>query len=776
MGVTRRDFLKASAAATAFAAVGASALNPLKAGVAEAAEDGIKWDKAPCRYCGVGCSVLVGVKGGKIVATKGDPASPVNRGLNCIKGYFLSKALYGKDRLTTPLIRKNGKMVPASWDEALDLIASKFKDSIAKNGPNSVAMYGSGQWTVLEGYTAVKLFKGGIGTNNVDPNARLCMASAVGAFMNTFGSDEPMGCYDDLDLGDTYILWGANMAEAHPVLYSRLIDNRLKHPNVKIIDLGTRWTRTSQQADQYIPFKPHGDLAALNAIAHVILRDNLYDQAFIDKNTVFKRGTENAPYGLKDKETFDDVAKPLTFDQYKELMKPMTPEWAEKICGIPAKKLVELAHIYGDRTRKVNSLWTMGVNQHARGTWVNNLIYNLHLLTGKIGKPGENPLSLTGQPSACGTAREVGTFGHRLPADMVVMNPKHREITEKIWGVPAGRISPKPGPHATEMFRAVDRGDIKCIWIQCTNPYQSLPNLNRYRKAGNEPGTYAKKNDAFIVVSDIYPTRSTEMADVILPSSSWVEKEGVFGNTERRTQHWFKMVEPPGQAKNDTWQVIELAKRLGHGDLFPYKNFDKEMFEEYRQFTIGTGKDLAPYETYYKVRGLRWPVINGKETRWRYAEGHDAKVTKGAGVEFYKAPNKKASIWFRPYEPPAESPDKDYPLWLCTGRLLEHWHTATMTGRVPELKRAMPEAVIEIHPEDAKGLGIKSRDKVRVSSRRGSIVMTAELNGRGKPEKGSTFVAFFDETKMINELCIDAFCPISKEPDYKKCAIKIQKV
>jgi nitrate reductase (cytochrome) len=769
MELTRRDFLKASAAAAAFAAAGVPGMAPR---LAEAADDrGIKWGKAPCRYCGVGCCVLVGVKDGKIVATKGDPAGPVNKGLNCIKGYFLSKALYGKDRLTYPMIRKGKKMVRASWDETLNLIASKYKEAISSHGPDSVGIYGSGQWTVFEGYTASKLFKGGIGTNNVEPNARLCMASAVVAYMNTFGSDEPMGCYDDLDLGDTYILWGANMAEAHPILFSRLIDNKQKNPKVRIIDIATRRTRTTQMADEYIPMTPQGDLAALNAIAHVILRDKLYDEGFVRQHVAFKRGTENQPYGLKDKEAPKEEPKPLTFEEYKELMQSMTPEWAEKLCGIPAKTIEKLAHLYSDKSRKVNSLWTMGVNQHVRGVWVNNLIYNIHLLTGKIGKQGENPLSLTGQPSACGTAREVGTFAHRLPADMVVMNEAHRKKTADIWGIDPKKISPKMGLHTIEMFRAVDRGELKCLWIQCTNPFQSIPNLNRYRKAANSRKT-------FIVVSDIYPTVSTQVADVILPSASWVEKEGVFGNTERRTQHWFKMINPPGEAKEDTWQLIEFAKRLGLGHLFPYseKGFYKEMWEEYRKFTIGTGKDLAPYETYHKVRGLRWPVkSNGQETRWRYVDFDDPYVKKGEGLKFYKAAGNKATIWFRPYEAAAESPDKEYPFWYCTGRLLEHWHTATMTGRVPELKRAMPGATLEMHPDDAQRLGIKNRDKVKISSRRGSIVLPVELNGRGKPEKGNVFTTFFDETKLINELCIDAFDPLSKEPDFKKCAVRIEK-
>lgn len=768
MELSRRDFLKASAAAAAFAAAGASVLNPK---VSEAADAEIRWGKAPCRFCGTGCGVLVGVKGGRVVATKGDPAAPVNKGLNCIKGYFLSKILYGKDRLTKPLIRKGDRMVEASWDEAMTLIASKFKESIAKHGPDSVAIYGSGQWTVFEGYAALKLFKGGIGTNNIEPNARLCMASAVTGFMTTFASDEPMGCYDDLDLGDTYFLWGANMAECHPVLFSRLIDNRLRNPNVKIIDFGTRRTRTSQMADQYIKFNPQTDLAIMNALAHVIIRDKLYDQSFIKNHVVFKRGKEKIGYGLEDKFKFADEPKPISFEEYQAFLKPYTPEYVAKLSGVPASKIVELAHLYADKNRKVNSLWTMGFNQHTRGTWANNLVYNLHLLTGKICRPGENPMSLTGQPSACGTTREVGTFTHRLPADMLVSNAEHREKAAKIWGIDPSKIPAKPTYNATEMFRALDRGDIKVFWVQVTNPFQSLPNLSRYRKG-------ARKGDGrFVIVSDIYPTRSTEVADVILPSASWVEKEGIFGNAERRTQQWFKMVEPPGEARNDLWQTIELARRLGYGSLFPYKYPEKEIWEEYRKFGEGQGKDLAPYEAYSKARGLRWPVVNGKETRYRYAEGHDPYVKAGEGVKFYKnkADHYKAVIWARPYEPAPEVPDRQFPFWLCTGRVLEHWHTGTMTGRVPEIKRAYPAAVCEMHPDDAKRMGIKNLQKVKITSRRGSIILPVDLNGRGKAEKGNIFVAFFDENKLINELCIDAYCPISGEPDYKKCAVKIEK-
>jgi len=440
---------------------------------------------------------------------------------------------------------------------------------------------------------------------------------------------------------------------------------------------------------------------------------------------------------------------------------------------VPAKTVEELARLYADPGRKVCSLWTMGLNQHTRGTWVNNLLYNLHLLTGKIAKPGEGPFSLTGQPSACGTAREVGTFAHRLPADMVVMNPEHRAIAAKIWNVPVEKIPPKPGFHATEMLRALDRGDIRFLWVQCNNPFQAAPNVDRFRKGARKPGR-------FVVVSEAYPTRSTEVADLILPTAMWVEKEGMFGNAERRTQHWFKLADAPGEAKEDLWQIVEVARRLGLGSLFDYPqgtSLHQALFEEYRRFTLGAGKDLAPYEVYQKERGVIWPYVDGKSVPWRYNEAYDPYVRKGKGIDFYKAKKNdfRAVIWARPYEPAAEVPDADFPFWLSTGRVLEHWHTGSMTQRVPELHRAVPEAVCELNPEDARRLGIRNRDRIRLTTRRGSLEIKASVGERGVPGAGSVFVPFFDEERMINALTLDAFCPISKEPDYKKCAVRVEK-
>ncbi len=769
-GIKRRDFIKGISSVAVLSLLP----TPVMAFDKRTFESYFGWDKAPCRFCGVGCGVMVHVKDGKIAAVVGDEQNPVNKGLLCIKGYSLPGILYGEDRLTSPLVRKGDRLVKASLDEALSLIASKFKQTLDKYGPESIAMYGSGQWTITDGYAALKWFKGGMSSNNIESNARLCMASAVTGFMTTFGSDEPMGCYDDFDLCDAIVLWGNNMAEMHPVLFSRILEHKRQNPNVKIIDIGTRQTPTTQFCDLFVEFIPQSDLAIANGIANLIIKRNQYDPDFIKKHVVLKKGKENIGYGLEDKFKFKDEAQKAGFEEYVKFLEQYTPENVSRISGVPEEKLEQLSDIYGNPKIKVLSLWCMGANQHTRGTWINNLIYNLHLLTGKIGKPGSTPFSLTGQPSACGTVREVGTLAHRLPADMVVTNPEHRAIASRIWNIPVERINEKPGYHTVEMFRALDRGDIKAMWIQVTNPLVTMPNLNRYRKA-------ALKEERFIVVSDVYPTPTTEIADVVLPSAMWVEREGFFGNSERRTQHWKRMVEPPVRdCLPDDWQIIEVAKRMGYGKLFPYnkKTYVRELYEEYRQFTIGTGKDVAEYDDLLVNRGLRWPVVNGKETPWRYVEGYDPYVKSGEGLKFYKnkADEGKAVIWLRPYEPPPEIPDEQYPFWLCTGRVLEHWHTGSMTRRVPQLHRAVPESYVEINPDDARLLGINDGGMVKLTSRRGELVLSCKFNGKGKVPKGSVFVPFFDENKLVNNLTLDAYCPISAQPDYKKCAVRVERV
>jgi len=748
--------------------------------VSRAEVEGLTWSKAPCRFCGTGCGVEVGVEDGKVLAVRGDEASPVNRGLLCVKGYHLPGILYGKDRLTSPLRRKaDGRgWEKISWDDALDLIAEKFQETLDSDGPEAVSMYGSGQWTVFDGYAATKWFRGGLKSNNLEPNARLCMASAVMGFMTQFQSDEPMGCYEDFEAGDDFIMWGNNMAEMHPVLFSRILENQRKNPSVRIIDIATRWTDTSEYADAFLQMQPGSDLALANGILHLIIENGKVDEAFVNENVVFKRGIEDLNeigYGCfgdqAESYKFKDVAKDSSLEELKTFLADYTPDKVSELTGLSEDQIHMLADIYGDPNRGTVSLWCMGVNQHVRGTWMNNLINDLHLITGKISRPGNNPLSLTGQPSACGTAREVGTLSNRLPADMLVTVPEHREKAEKIWGLEPGTIPEKPGYHTVDLFRALARGDVKTMWIQVTNPWVSLPNLTRFER---KPG-----DGRFIVVSDIYPTPTTEIADLVLPSAAWVEREGVFGNTERRTQQWNKAVEPPGEAKEDAWQIIEVAKRMGMGDLFNYSedNWHEEMFEEYRQFGLGIGKDLASYEQLKQERGLRWPVVDGKETPYRYAAGYDPYVTKSEGVHFYKAKKfgEKAALWLRPYHPPAEVPDDEYPYWMSTGRVLEHWHTGSMTRRVKELHQAVPAAYVEVNRADADRLGVETGTKVNVISRRGTLTLPAVVDGRGQPPIGSLFIPFFDEAKLANVLTLDAMDCISKEPDYKKCAVRLEK-
>jgi nitrate reductase NapA len=457
----------------------------------------------------------------------------------------------------------------------------------------------------------------------------------------------------------------------------------------------------------------------------------------------------------------------------------------------------------------------MGFNQHTRGVWCNNLIYNIHLLTGKISTPGNSPFSLTGQPSACGTAREVGTFSHRLPADMVVKNPKHRARAEEIWKLPKGTIVAKPGFHAVLHNRKMKDGDMNVYWVQCNNNMQAAANIN-------EEAYPAYRNpENFIIVSDPYPTVTAQAADLLLPTAMWVEKEGAYGNAERRTQTWYQMIDPPGESRSDMWQVVEFSKRFttdevwpaelleaspehkgktlfevlfanGNVDKFPLseispdhanqesKDFgfyiQKGLFEEYATFGRGKAHDLAPYEVYHQTRGLRWPVVDGKETLWRFKEGSDPYVKPGSGWDFYGKPDGKAIIFALPYEPAAESPDEEYDLWLSTGRVLEHWHSGSMTRRVPELHRAMPSALVYVHPDDALERGMRRGDAVKIVSRRGEVITRVETRGRNKPPKGLVFMPWFDASRLINKVTLDATDPLSKQTDYKKCAVKLVKV
>ncbi len=929
MSISRRDFLKTAAATTAASAVGISVPNSLKAASNEA-QKSWRWDKAVCRFCGTGCGIMVATKQGKIVAVKGDPAAPVNRGLNCIKGYFNAKIMYGADRLKQPLLRTNakgefdkkGKFRPVSWERAFDEMEKHIKKALKEKGPEGVANFASGQYTIMEGYAAQKLMKGGFRSNAIDPNARHCMASAVVGFYQTFGIDEPSGCYDDIELTDTIVSWGANMAEMHPILWSRVSDRKLTNPEkVKVVNISTYTNRTSDLADIEIIFSPQTDLALWNYLAREIVYNypEAIDKEFIEKHIVFAASPVNMGYGmlregekalkdgLYDKKEMETVSKEMqkviskkeapalvpygykegevmknnpaglkhweiSFEEYKKFLEPYTLDYVAKISkGDPneslesfKKKLQALAKLYVEKNRKVVSFWTMGMNQHTRGTWVNTLAYNVHFLLGKQAKPGSGAFSLTGQPSACGTAREVGTFCHRLPADMMVANPKHREITEKGWKIPAKTLNPVGNQHIMKIHRDIEEGVVKFAWISVCNPYQDTANANHWIKA-------AREMDNFIVCSDGYPGISAKVADLILPTAMIYEKWGAYGNAERRTQHWKQQVLPVGESMSDTWQWVELSKRfkvkdvwgestLRNGKKLPsvieeakkmgynenttmydilfankraksYKaddpimgDFDntevlgdsrnikgsdgkvwkgygffiqKYLFEEYADFGRGHAHDLADFDTYQRVRGLKWPVVDGKETQWRFNAKYDPYARKAdtgdfafygplakalpqgdlRGIKDKKKkplPN-KAKIFARPYMDPPEMPDSEYPLWLCTGRVLEHWHSGTMTMRVPELYRAVPEALCYMHKNDAKKLGLKQGEFAWVESRRGKIKARVETRGRNRTPEGLIYVPWFDERVFINKVCLDATCPMSKQTDFKKCAVKVYK-
>ncbi|MBU1664852.1 MAG: nitrate reductase catalytic subunit NapA, partial [Gammaproteobacteria bacterium] len=750
--------------------------------------------------------------------------------------------------------------------------------------------------------------------NNIDPNARHCMASAVVAFMQTFGIDEPQGNYDDIEHTDTAVLWGANMAEMHPILWSRITDRRLTHSKMKVVNLSVYGNMSSDIADLEIIFSPSGDLAIQNYIAREIVKRDAIDHDFVKKHTQFATGPYDIGYGFRPKnadkfasaaemeivkneqshviDKWEAIAQrkkegdvveqkntgsamkdwAISFDDFKAALEPYTLDFVAEVAkGDPDEsmadfkaKLQQLADLYCEKDRKVVSYWTMGFNQHQRGSWVNEQAYMNHLLTGRQCKPGNGAFSLTGQPSACGTAREVGTFAHRLPSDMVVMNPKHRAITEGVWKLPAKTINPQMGSHFVKIMRDLEDGGILFSWTQVNNPWQNTANVNHWIKG-------AREMNNFIVVADAYPGVSAKVADLILPAAMINEKWGAYGNAERRTQVWRQQILPPGQARGDLWMTLELSKRFklkdvwgeqkipglkapgfedgklpsvldeavkmgytpestlydvlfatpenkkykwpdnavasGHGnhiaDLLKDGWFpEKALFEEYRQFGVGHGHDLAPFDVYHgaRVRGLKWPVVekDGKwvETQWRNNEQYDPYVKAGSGFDFYgnngqkmmtgdldknSGPDKtvdisgKAKIYFRPYASPVEKPDANYDLWLCTGRVLEHWHSGTMTRRVPELHRAVPSAVCWIHPKDAEAKGLKRNDLVWIESRRGKVKVRLETGGRNRMPRGMVYVPWFDEGVLINKVTLDATCPLSKETDYKKCSVKIYK-
>lgn len=749
MKISRREFIKSLAAATAFSVLGVP-------GMGLAVGDSTRWVKGVCRYCGTGCGVLIGVENGKAVAVKGDPNNH-NNGLLCLKGAMLIPVIYSKERITEPMIRRNGKASPlekVSWDEAMEFAVAGFSKALAENGPDGVAYYGSGQALTEESYLANKLWKAGFRTNNVDGNPRLCMASAVGGYTTTFGKDEPMGTYHDIDNASCFFIIGSNTSEAHPVLFRRIARRKQQSPDVTVIVADPRRTNTSRIADIHLTFTAGTDLALLNGMAHVIIREEMDDYRFHSKYVVFK-----------DKDGNDQ-----SFEDYKTFLADYTPEKVASITGIPAADVEKVAKIFAQSSATL-SLWCMGINQRSAGVWANNLIHNLHLITGHIGRPGASPLSLTGQPNACGGVRDTGSLSHLLPAGRVIANEKHRNEIEDFWDVPRGTIQPKPGHHTIALFEAMADERVKAVFIHCTNPAHTLPHLNKHTKGLEK---------AFIAQTECFISAETlKYADVVFPAAFWCETDGVYGCTERRYSLTEQAIEPMGNCRPVIHILMEFAKRMGLSpELFPYQNAS-DIWEEWRTLSKGT-----PYNFYgitrerlKKESGIIWPCPTEDHpgTLLRYVRGEDPLVPANHPDKmfFYGQPNGKAVVFFRPHKPPFEPADAEYPFILTTGRVIDHWHTATMTGQVPELQKAYPSAFVEINPEDAKELSIKNGDQVMLETRRDTMVFPARVTDTCMP--GLVFCPFFDKNKLVNRLFHDAVDAISKEPEYKICATKVYK-
>lgn len=791
--MTRRKLLQLSGAGAGSYLLGVSGANLLLTDQTLYADETTEpdvWNKGICRYCGTGCGVEIGTRAGKVVAIRGNKDYPVNKGVLCLKGLSLMYVVHSEERALSPYVKRNGQYVKTPIDEALDLVAGKIKETVAEHGPDSVALYVGAQCFTEEMYLGNKLFKGLIGTNNVESNARLCMASAVTGFMTTFGLDEPPGAYSDIENSDCFFLIGSNLAEQHPIIFGRILKRKAQNKNFKLIVADPRFTPTAAHADLWLPFYPGTDLALLNSFAFVMVNENLVDRGFIDKHTKFVEG--GGPWGAEQE---------LSFEQYTAFLDDYKPQDVENLTGVGKDKIVRAARLFATAANTM-SFWTMGLNQRKWGTWANNLVYNLHLLTGKICRPGSTALSMTGQPNACGGAREQGMLCHVLPGHRSVKNPTHRQEMEDIWKIPRGSISANPGFHTMKMFDELGDGKIKLIWIVCSNPAQTLPNLEKYLQ---------KFKKAFVIVQDIFPPsqvrrdafphRTAELADIFLPSAFWIEKGGVFGNTERRSSLTEKALDAPAGLKSDGDLFIEVAKRMGYAEHFQYANTES-VWDEYRASTKGTDLDLsgASYSFLRKNGSAQWPILSETEgdskKRYQYPEDKYLRHLVEAGqverpedgICFYGFPDGRARIFKRPHRDPGEKPDSEYPFYLTTGRVVHHWHSGTMTMRVPWLKKMVPNSFVEMNVQDAKKMGICNNDKVRLRSRRGSIVLDAKVvdtqDGRLKgiaerasiPMPGVVFVPFFDARKLINVVTMDAFDDMSKEPEYKICAVQIEKV
>ncbi|WP_421940417.1 molybdopterin-dependent oxidoreductase [Pedobacter sp.] len=690
-----------------------------------------------CCYCGTGCGILVSKDKKGVVSLEGDADHPVNKGMLCSKGMNLHHTANDtSDRLLFPQMRFNRNMPlqKVNWDTALERTAAVFKTFINKYGPDSVAFYMSGQCLTEEYYVVNKLMKGFIGSNNIDTNSRLCMSSAVVGYKMALGEDSVPICYEDIELADCFMVTGANPAWCHPIIWRRVEAHKSANPNVKIIVIDPRKTDTCSVADLHLQLNPGTDITLNNAIGRILIEQGNIDYAFVEHHTE-------------------------GYERYKQSVFERSIDEAAQICGVPARD-IELAAEYIAASKGFLTMWTMGLNQSAVGVNKNLSLINLNLITGHIGKPGSGPFSLTGQPNAMG-GREVGGLSNLLPAHRVLNNPAHRAEVEKFWG--GGSIAAQPGLTATEMFEALESGKLKAIWIMCTNPLVSLPDVRKAEKA--------LRKAKYVVVQDISNKPETlAYADVILPAATWLEKEGTMTNSERRISHLSKVIDAPGEALPDREIICRFAQKMGYQG-FDFEN-DEAVYKEHAALTAGTNIDVS---------GVDYSVLKSRKTvQWPYPKTGAATETKRlfTDKQFY-TPSSKAILHPVADQNTSETIDDDYPLVLTTGRIRDQWHTMSKTGKVNKLNRHIPKAMLEIHPDDAFLLSIKEDDVVEVKSRRGEVRLKAKLSDGIKP--GVVFLPMHwgkllnNDLNRTNNLTNSLLDPVSKEPDFKYCAVSVQK-
>ena len=724
----------------------------------------VKETRSTCPYCGVGCGVIIRSQAGRILDVQGDPQHPANAGRLCSKGSQLhlsaSHEVAQSSRVLQPQRRllRHGPLNPLSWDSALHWASQRLADVVLKHGPDAVGFYVSGQLLTEDYYVFNKLVKGLLGTNNIDTNSRLCMSSAVAGYKLTLGADAPPACYDDLEHTGCVFMAGSNAAWAHPVLFRRLEDSRARHTAMKLIVVDPRRTDSASCADLHLAIQPGTDVMLFHGMLHLMLREGWTAPDYI------ARHTEN-------------------FEALQALVERCTPETVQAVCDIPLEQLMLAARWFAwggadgpSPTRGATlSLYCQGLNQSSHGTANNASLINLHLATGHIGRPGAGPFSLTGQPNAMG-GREVGGLANLLSAHRDLANPAHRAEVARLWGVDS---VPEPvGKTAVEMFQAAADGEIKALWIACTNPAQSMPDQSTVRRA-------LERAELVVVQEAFADTETCAYADLILPATTWGEKEGTVTNSERRITRVRAAVPPPGQARHDWQIVVDLAQRLlarpemaqrCQGLRMDYAHA-QDIWLEHRESTRGrdldiTGMSYAQLET----QPLQWPMPEGR------TEGKARLYEDGV----FPTVNGRARFAALPYEPVAEVTDKRWPFALTSGRLRDQWHGMSRTGLVPQLFGHVPEPQVQLHPTDMQALHLHDGDLVHVTSRRGSLVVSAA--GSEDVASGQAFMAMHwgqaylsgrshRNTPLagINALTSPAFCPKSKQPELKHAAVKILK-